>query len=489
MRDAVQKAQLAARLALKLHISSIFIKLKIDGVFFNALKRYNITNTPMDSSSIVHAIKQICNEKGITYESVVETLNAALAAAYKKDFGQKNQNVKVEFDPETGALKAFDVKTVVTDELAAEAERLRIEAEKAREARGEGEPIEVEQPMEYVQKSETLESEAGEKIKRFNPKTDIALSDARDIKQDAELDDEIKIELDVPGDFGRMAAQTAKQVITQGLREAERETIFRDFKEKEHTVVTGVVQRVEGTLVLVDLGRATGIMTPDGQIPRERYKTGDRVRVYVTEVRLSSRGPEIVLSRTAPQIVSELFSTEIPEIANGSIEIKAIAREAGARSKVAVFTEQENIDPIGSCVGQRGTRVQTIISELNGEKLDIIEWNESIKKFIGNALLPAKTLDIQINEEKREATVKVDSDQLSLAIGKAGQNVRLAAKLTGWKINIVEKKATTEAPENESAPEVAEPDAEKSQEVVETVQPEAPTETSETHEDQNTDNS
>ena len=181
--------------------------------------------------------------------------------------------------------------------------------------------------------------------------------------------------------------------------------------------------------MLVDLGRATGIMTPDGQIPRERYKTGDRVRVYVTEVRLSSRGPEIVLSRTAPQIVSELFSTEIPEIANGSIEIKAIAREAGARSKVAVFTEQENIDPIGSSVGQRGTQVQTIISELNGEKLDIIEWNESIKKFISNALLPAKTLDIQINEEKREATVKVDSDQLSLAQGKAGQNVRLAANL------------------------------------------------------------
>ncbi|HLD81826.1 MAG TPA: transcription termination factor NusA [Patescibacteria group bacterium] len=410
-------------------------------------------------SSIVAAIKQICNEKGISYESVIETLNAALAAAFRKDFGQKNQNIKVEFDPETGLSRAFDVKTVVSDELAEitmrEIEQARLAAEQAKAAAGtEGESTE-EVPMpeeetkrEFFSGSQETDEE-GEDEKRFNPKTDITLSDAKDIKPDAQLDDEIKIELEIPGEFGRMAAQTAKQVITQRLREAERETIFHDFKDAEHTVITGVVQRVEGNNVLIDLGRTTAIMLPDGQIPRERYKTGDRVRLYVSDVRMSSKGPEIIVSRTSPEIVRELFVTEIPEVANGSIEIKAIAREAGSRSKVAVFTEQENIEPIGSCVGQRGTRVQTIISELSGEKLDIIEYSDDTAKFVSNALLPAKVSDIEIRLEEKIASVRVEPDQLSLAIGKGGQNVRLAAKLTGWKINIAETKEAAKPSQDE----------------------------------------
>jgi N utilization substance protein A len=378
----------------------------------------------MSTYSIVSAIKQICNEKGIAYESVLETISAALAAAYRKDFGQKNQNIRVDFDPETGNMKAFDVKTVVLDELAA---KFASEASVDKEILPEDEvfpfPVSEQEDMEEP---------------RFNPKTDMSLSDARFIKPDAQEGDEIRIELVIPGDFGRMAAQTAKQVITQRFREAERETIFQQYKEKEHTVVMGAVQRIENYAIMVDLGRAIGLMPREYQVSRERYSIGQRLRFYIESVGIGSKGPEIIVSRTAKEIVKELFHTEIPEVANGAIEIKSIARDAGFRSKVAVYTEQENIDPIGSCVGQRGTRVQTIIAELSGEKIDIIEYSEDASEFIRNALLPSKVSDIHLNVEGKTALVRVDSDQLSLAIGRDGQNVRLAAKLTGWKISIVE---------------------------------------------------
>jgi len=234
-----------------------------------------------------------------------------------------------------------------------------------------------------------------------------------------------------------MAAQTAKQVIIQRLREAERDMVLNEFKDKEKEVITGVVQRREGRVILVDLGRSTGIILPEDQIKNERYSAGNRIKVYVREVNSTARGPEILLSRTSEEILRKVFYLEIPEVSNGLIEIKAVAREAGARSKVAVMATSENIDPIGSCVGQRGARIQTIIREIGGEKIDIIEYSDDIKQFIANALSPAKIESVELNEQDHKATVKVASDQLSLAIGKSGQNVRLAAHLTNWKIDIV----------------------------------------------------
>jgi len=234
-----------------------------------------------------------------------------------------------------------------------------------------------------------------------------------------------------------MAAQTAKQVIIQRLREAERENIFHEFKQREGEIINGTIQRIEGRMVLIDLGQTTALLPPPEQVPRERYSPGQRFKFYVVGVNQTSKGPEIILSRSHPEMVAKLFSVEVPEIGNDSVEIKSIAREAGSRTKIAVFTNQRNIDPVGSCVGQRGSRVQTIISEVGGEKIDIIEWDEDSAKYITNALSPAKVLSVKLNDEEKTALVEVKEDQLSLAIGKAGQNVRLSAKLTGWKIDIL----------------------------------------------------
>lgn len=368
-------------------------------------------------NEITNAIKHICEEKGLSYEAVITTIESALAAAYRKDFGEKNQNIKVEFSEDIESSKVFDVKTVVEDM-----------------------PEEIEVEVEVKKEDDEEKNEDGEEVRKFNPKTEIQLSDAKLIKKTAKIGDEIKIELKVPSSYGRMAAQTAKQVIIQRLREAEREMVFNDFKEKEHEVVSGVVQRKEGRIVLVDLGKSTGVLPPDGQIYGEKYNPGDRVKVYVKEVALKTRGPEIILSRTADEILKEVFYLEIPEIANGLIELKNVAREAGSRSKVAVHTDAENVDPIGSCVGQRGSRIQVIISELGGEKVDIVEWDEDPEVYITNALSPAKIISIDIDKKNKKATVLVSSDQLSLAIGKGGQNARLAARLTGWKIDIIENK-------------------------------------------------
>lgn len=388
----------------------------------------------------MQAIKQISDEKGLSYESVLETIQAALAAAYRKDFGKKNQNVKVEFDPETGNLRAFDIKTVVADELAeayAEEEAKRKEAEEAGEEKKPFERKQEEKPVE----PEPAEGE--EKELKFNPKLHISLEEARKIKPDAELEEVITTELEVPGSFGRMAAQTAKQVITQRLREAERQNVFEEYKSKEHELLNAVVQRREGRVVLVDMGRVTGIMLPDDQIQGELYAPGSRIKVYVSSVQLTSRGPEILVSRSSADVVRKLFTLEIPEIGAGSVVIKDIAREAGARTKVAVYSTAPNVDPIGSCIGQRGTRIQTIITELGGEKIDIIQYDEDAKKFVANSLSPAKVASIELDEENKVASVTVSSDQLSLAIGRGGQNVRLAARLTGWKINVLEAGSAT----------------------------------------------
>ena len=264
------------------------------------------------------------------------------------------------------------------------------------------------------------------------------LSDAMVLKFGAKLGDVIRTPLPEAGEFGRMAAMTAKQVITQKLREAEREVVFNEYKGQEGDILNGTVQRREGRVVLVDLGRTTGILRPEDQNPNERYNSGDRLKVYVRQVGLTTKGPEILLSRTADEMVKKLFEIEIPEIGEGTVQIKSIAREAGSRSKIAVATDDSSIDPIGACIGQRGSRIQTIIAELGGEKVDIIEWNKNAAAFITNALSPAKIARVDVTEEAKVASVRVITDQLSLAIGKGGQNVRLAAKLTGWKINIVE---------------------------------------------------
>ena len=267
----------------------------------------------------------------------------------------------------------------------------------------------------------------------------IMLSDARDLKPDAAVGEEIRVEMAIPAAFGRMAAQTAKQVIMQKLREAERDVIYQDFKGREGELMNVTVQRREGRVVLIDLGRATGVLLPEDQIETERYFPGTRLKALLREVSMTTKGPEIRLSRSSNGVVAALFAQEIPEILNGVVEIKNISREPGSRTKVAVTTNDDAIDPIGSCIGQRGTRIQTIIRELNGEKIDVVLWSDDVSEYIKNSLSPAKIQSVELRQSDHLAMVKVHPDQLSLAIGKGGQNVRLAAKLTGWKITIAEE--------------------------------------------------
>ncbi len=386
----------------------------------------------MSKSELIAAVEQVCDEKNIPFDSVIESIEAALAVAYRKESGDKMLNVRAEFNVEDGSADFFDVKTVTEDPTAEDLQRFEDqekERELAREQRRDN--------RDRREESETLEEEEW----RFNPKTDIGISDAAKIKKDAELGDEIVTELPLPDDFGRVAAQTAKQVIIQKLREAERETLFNQYKDKVGSVINATVHRVEGPLVYMDLGQATALMPPAEQIRGERYTVAARYKVYLKSVEQGKRGPEIIASRGAAEMVADLFTVEVPEIANGLIEIKAVAREGGSRSKIAVWTDQENIDPIGSCVGQRGARVQTVMNELGGEKIDIIEWSDDVKQNIMNALSPAKVDSVELDEDAGLATVMVPADQLSLAIGRGGQNVRLAAKLCGWKIDVVKDEA------------------------------------------------
>ena len=444
----------------------------------------------MDQQSIAEAVKQICDEKGVPLEAVIATIEAALAAAYRKDFGEKNQNIKVEFDLNTGKIEVFDVKLVVEDlppEVLAQMEAEKLEREETKKSKKE----EKKEIAEKIQKDSATETAAeGEEIKRFNSKTEIQLKDAILIKKDAQVAEEIKTELPVHGDFGRMAAQTAKQVIIQKLRETEREALFAEYKGREGEIVVGTVQRREGSLVLIDLGRITALLPPEEQIRSENYMPGSHFKVYIVAVTTTTKGPEVIVSRSHPEIVKKLFALEIPEVASGVVQIKAISREAGSRTKIAVWTDQENIDPIGSCIGQRGARIQTIISELKGEKVDIIKYSDDPAEFITNALSPAKITQMKIDEEHKIATAKVAENQLSLAIGKAGQNVRLAAKLTGWKIDIISteekiveegeesaaKEGADTAPAEESTPQTPVPalDETKSEETEEKKDEEKP---------------
>ena len=388
------------------------------------------------ASAISQAMRQICEEKNISFESVLETVESALSAAYRKDFGNKNQNIKVQFDPEsydgaTRGIRVFDVKQVVVDMELPDDYFERFEAATATKR--------VDDRRQSFAPAPAAEVTPAEDEFAFNQKTMIMLSDARDLKPDAQIGDEIRVELSVPASFGRMAAQTAKQVVMQKLREAERTVIYTDFKDREGELMNVTIQRREGRIVLIDLGRASGVLLPEDQIETERYYPGTRMKMILREVSMTPKGPEIRLSRSSPGLIAAIFAQEIPEVANGIVEIKNIAREAGSRSKVAVSANDDAIDPIGSCIGQRGTRIQTIIRELGGEKVDVILWSADDTEYVSAALSPAKVKSVQLNQTSHLAVVSVPADQLSLAIGKGGQNVRLSAKLTGWKITIAEE--------------------------------------------------
>jgi len=391
----------------------------------------------MDQKQFISAMSQIAEEKGIAQEQIIETLEMAIAAAYKKDYGKKGQNIKVKFDMKTGEIKVFQIFLVVDESM------LKEEA-----------PV-TEEEAEFEREEEI--SEDGEKKIRFNPYKHIMVDEAQKIKKGVKPNDEIQTKLETHTDFGRIAAQTAKQVIIQRLREAEREVIFAEYKDKEGEVVSAIVQRIEGKNIFMDIGKAVGILYPEEQVPGERFFIGQRLRTYILKVEKSPKGADIILSRAYPKLVSRLFSIEVPEISTGTVQIKSIAREPGSRTKIAVWTDEEGVDPVGSCVGQKGSRVQTVINELGGEKIDIIEWNENVEKYIANALSPAKIITVTTDESKRMALVIVPEDQISLAIGQRGQNVRLAAKLTGWKIDVKsEKMIEEEKNQEEKAPTLTE---------------------------------
>lgn len=396
---------------------------------------------------------------------MVKTVELALAAAYRKDFADKLQNIKVELDPQTGRFRVFDMKEVVADvseRIKEEAERLARQKKKASLYMGEGQFDEGEIPLEDIDLTdEDKLIEEGKVLLKFNPRTQITLTDAKKKQKSLELGGLYQEELEVPHDFGRMAAQTAKQVIIQRIREAERETVFNEFKSKEGEMVSGVIQRVEGSMVMVDIGRVNAVLPQREQIPHERYRIGQRIKVILVSVAMTPKGPEVIVSRTHRDLVKKLFELEVPELESGTVELKAVAREAGSRSKIAVVAHEENIDPIGSCVGQRGSRVTAVIDELGGEKIDIIEWNKEFEKFIASALSPAKVETVTLlDPEEKKARVTVRADQQSLAIGKGGQNVRLAAKLTGWKIDIVQfetGEVVEEAEKEEKKTEASQP--------------------------------
>ena len=342
----------------------------------------------INSSELILAIEELEKENGIDKDSLLESIQAALVTAYKRNFDSA-ENVKVTMNSVTGEIHVF--------------------AEK-----------------EVVEKREDVE----------NDKLQICLEDAKKIGKGLEVGDVAEIE-QVPKNFGRIAAQTAKQVIIQKIREASRDFLFNEFSQRKGEIVSGIVQKADGGVVVLDLGKLEGIMPVKEQIPSEKYKVNDKIRAYIVDVERGMKGaPQVIVSRAHNDFVRKLFELEIPEIYEGVIEIKSVSRDPGNRSKVAVYSPNENIDPVGSCVGQKGIRIQNIINELSGEKIDVIEWNEDPSIYISAALLPAQVLAVDIHEEEKFAQVIVPDDQLSLAIGKAGQNARLAAKLTNWKIDI-----------------------------------------------------
>jgi len=363
----------------------------------------------MEIAEFLTAIKQLAEEKGLPEQMILEAVEAALAAAYRKDYGKSGQIIRVKIETGNNTLRVWQVFNIVEDE------------------------------------EKTTNSEA-----------QLTVKEARKFKKNPKVGDTIEIPLETKSDFGRVAAQTAKQVIIQRLRELEREMLYQEFKSKEKKIVSSTVQRVEGPNVIVDLGRINGIMLPSDQIPGERYYTGQRFKVYVSEVEESNRGPRILVSRSRPEFIRGLFEQEVPEIESGSIEIVALSREAGSRTKLAVATKDENLDPVGSVVGQRGTRVQAVLSEIAGEKIDIILYDEDPQALISNALSPAQVDKIKFHKKEKRAEIWVADDQLSLAIGRGGQNVRLASKISGWTLDIVKDSKERQAADKKAEEAVKE---------------------------------
>jgi N utilization substance protein A len=362
---------------------------------------------------VIHSVlDQLEEERGIPKEKILEAIEAALATAYKKEYGKKGQIVRAKFDLNTGTTEFLQVKIVVD----------------------ESQIIVPNEDGTIPEIPEIAEDEPERVI--FNSEHHILIDDAKRIKKDAAIGDEIVFPLEMKDDYGRIASQTAKQVIIQKIREAEKISVLGEFGKREGEIVSGTVQRIERGNIFVDMGRASGLLPYEEQIPGERYRQGERIRAYLYRVEETPRGIFLRLSRSHPKFLVKLFEQEAPEVINGTVEIKAVAREAGSRTKIAVHSTDSHIDPVGSLVGQRGVRVSTVMSELGGEKIDIIEWSGDPKQFIEGALSPAKVLSVEIDEEQKTARVQVTEDQQSLAIGKGGQNVRLAAKLTGWRIDI-----------------------------------------------------
>ena len=341
--------------------------------------------TAIDNKELILALEELEKEKGIKKEYVLESIETALVTAYKRNFDAL-ENVRVDIDHNTGATHIYSIKDVV--------------------------------------------EHANDEV------TEISLEEAHKINRELKLDDTVEVEI-VPKDFGRIAAQTAKQVIVQKLREVERDLMFDEYTNKKGEIVSGIIQKADKNIVIVDLGNIEGIMLAKDQVQTERYRVNDKIKAYIVNVERGLKGaPQVMISRSHPDFVRKLLEFEIPEIYEGVIEIKNVSRDAGSRSKVAVYSPDPNIDPVGSCVGAKGVRIQNVINELNGEKIDVIEWDEDPSVYIASALLPAQILAVDIKEEDKFAEVIVPDDQLSLAIGKAGQNARLAAKLTNWKIDI-----------------------------------------------------
>lgn len=390
----------------------------------------------MDIKNFASAISEIAEEKGISAEKVFETIEQAIAAAYKKDYGKRGQIIQAKLDGKTGKLLFWQIKKVIEESM-----------------------IYSEEELEQMKEEETRktdESEEDRKI-RFNPEKHIILEDAQKIQKKIEVGEELKIPLKTHEDYGRIAAQTAKQVIMQKLREAERESVFVEYKDKEGEIISGIIQRIENNNVFVDIGKTLGILIREEQVPGEFYRPNQRLKFFVIKVEDTTKGAKVFLSRSYPKLITKLFELEVPEIADGQVEIKSIAREAGSRTKIAVTSSVEGIDPIGAAVGQRGTRVQAVINELGGEKIDIIEWSDDPEKLIANALSPAKVLEVKVLPKNKVICI-VPEDQLSLAIGKDGQNVRLAAKLTGWKIDV-------KSPEDDNVEEVVKEEAKEEEEI------------------------
>jgi N utilization substance protein A len=336
------------------------------------------------NTDFIEALSALEKEKGISKEVLIEAIEAALISGYKRNFNSA-QNVRVDVNRLTGVVKVFARKTVVEDVL--------------------------------------------------DPRLEISIDAAQNINPSYQLDDIVELEV-TPKDFGRIAAQTAKQVVTQRIREAERGLIYEEFIDREEDIVTGIVQRQDARFIYIDLGKIEAMLPVNEQMPTEKFKMNDRVKTYITKVERTTKGPQVMVSRTHPGLLKRLFELEVPEIFDGVVEIKSVAREAGYRSKISVVSHDPEVDPVGACVGPKGMRVQTIVSELKGEKIDIVHWSEDVKEYVANALSPSKVVEVIVHEDEKVARVIVPDYQLSLAIGIKGQNARLAAKLTGWKIDI-----------------------------------------------------